>query len=134
MNHRRGQAFLSVVLLIGAIVLVVGTTIAFITVTFIDSSYGTQASQQAEAAAGGGVNDAYLNLVRYGMAWCPTAYAIPVGSVSVSVTCSPNTPNADLATVLSTATVQYRTRKIRVAFSIDPVTGQVAQVSWNEVQ
>ena len=47
-------------LLIGAIVLVVGTTIAFITVTFIDSSYGTQASQGAEAMASGGGTDANI--------------------------------------------------------------------------
>jgi hypothetical protein len=132
-NYRHGQAFLSVVLLIGAIVLVVGTTIAFITVTFIDSSYGTQASQNAEAAAAGGVNDAQLRLVRGDIA-AGGMYTVPVAATTATVTVTPNSPGPNLATVLSVATVLFRTRKIQAVFSIDPTTGQVSPVSWNEIQ
>ncbi len=120
-------------LLIGAIVLVVGTTIAFVTATFIDSSYGTQASQNAEAAAAGGVYDAQLRLVRGDIAAGGT-YTVPTAATTATVTVTPNSPSAGLATVLSMATVLFRTRKIQAVFAIDPTTGQVSLVSWNEVQ
>ncbi len=134
MNHRTGQAFLSIVLLIGAIVLVVGTTIAFITATFIDSSYGTQASQNAEAAAAGGVNDAQLQLIRNSAFASAGGYHVPSAVTAAPVTVPQHSPGANLVTVLSTATVLFRTRKIQAVFSIDPTTGQVAPVSWNEIQ
>jgi hypothetical protein len=119
------------VLLIGAIILVVGTTIAFTTVAFIDGSYGSQASQNAEAVAAGGVEDAQLRLARGDIANGGT-YTVTTATGSATVTVTP--PSAGLATVLSIATVLFRTRKIQAVFAIDPTTGQVSQVSWNEVQ
>ena len=114
--------------------LVAGTTIAFVTVTFIDSSYGTQASQNAEAAAAGGVQDAYLNLVRNSTFASAGGYPVPSAATTATVTVTQNSPSAGLATVLSTATVLFRTRKIQAVFSINPTTGQVSPVSWNQIQ
>ncbi len=131
MNHRHGQAFLSVVLLIGTIVIVVGTTIAFVTVAFIDSSYGTQALQGAEATAMAGIKDAQLRLAR-GDLTSGGVYALPTIAGSAAVTVTP--PSAGLATVLSIATVNFRTRKIQAVFSIDPTTGKVTEVSQVEIQ
>ena len=126
-----GQAFLSTVLIIGGVMVVVATGVAFVAATFIDSGYGLQASDRAESVATAGVNDAFLRLVRAN-SFSSGGYTVtvPEGSATVSVT---NT-SAGLDTVFSSATVSGRTRKISAVFSISTSTGQVISVSWQDVQ
>ncbi|MDE2019358.1 MAG: hypothetical protein KGJ13_03350 [Patescibacteria group bacterium] len=136
-SSRSGQAFLALTLLISAIVIVVGATIAFITIAFIDSSYGLQAAGQANAAALSGVEDAALNLERYGLAWNPgpsNTYTLSLPAGSATITFTPDSPTPDLATVVSAAVVQNRTQKIRAVFAVNPTTGQVALVSADKIQ
>jgi len=135
-TSRSAQAFLSLILLIGAIIIVVGTTITFITIAFIDSSYGFQAANQAEAAAESGIEDAQLGLIRYGGKFPvggvnPYTITTLTGTASVSVY---QMAEQDLVTVISASTVFFRTRKVQAVFSVDPGSGQVSQVSWREVQ
>lgn len=111
--------------------LIAGATIAFITIAFIDSSYGAQSAGQAEAAAIGGIQDAQLRLIRGDLAGGGT-YTVATATGAATVTVAP--PSAGLAAVLSVGTVRFRTRKIQAVFAIDPVTGQVAMVSWSEIQ
>ena len=53
-----GQALLGLVILIGGIVFAAGIAIALFTAAFVDSTAGYQSSEQAEAAAIAGVEDA----------------------------------------------------------------------------
>jgi hypothetical protein len=127
-----GQAFLSTVLIIGGIMIVVAATVAVLAATFIDSGYGLQASDKAESVAVAGVNDAFLRLVR-SSSFSNGNYqvVVPEGSATVSVVQS---STASLATVLSSATVSGRTRKINAVFGITSSTGQVVLVLWQYVQ
>jgi len=131
-----GQAFLSMTILIGGIVVAAGIFFAFFVASFIDSGYGLQASYAAEATATAGVEDAILQLSRNGAFSGPsgysTPYTVPVGSNTASVTIS--APSSGLITILSVSTVSLRIRKITAVVSEDPLTNQIKLVSWQETQ
>jgi len=129
-----GQAFLSTILLIGGVMIVIAATVAVLAATFVDSGYGLQASEKAEAVATAGVNDAFLRLVR-NTAFTSTGYpvTVPNGIATVSVTQGSGSASG-LDTVFSAATVSGRTRKINAVFGISSSTGQVVSISWQDVQ
>ncbi len=112
--------------------IIIAAVIAAIAAAFIDSGYGLQASSQAEAVATAGVNDAYLQLVR-NSSFSSLGYTITVTNGSATVTVMQNS-RAHTATVLSSAEVSNRIRKISAVFSINSTTGQVVLVSWQDVQ
>jgi len=132
-KNAAGQAFLSTILIIGGISIIIAAAVAVLAATFSDSGYGLQASDRAEAVATAGVNDAYLRLVRTS-SFSSGGYAVtmPEGSATVSVT--QGSPLTGEATVLSSATVGGRTRKINAVFSVSSSTGQVMSVLWQDVQ
>ncbi len=129
----KGQAFLALIFLIGTIVALIGITLAFLANSFIDTGYGYQASTQAEAVATSGAEDALLQLNRSGSG-APSSYSVPVGSSTASVTITQGSPSAGLVTILSTATVSSRTRKINVVAALNASTTKVSVVSWAEIQ
>lgn len=129
----KGQAFLSLVFLIGTIVALIGITLAFFANSFIDTGYGYQASTQAEAIATSGAEDALLQLNRSGSS-APTSYTLPVGSSTATVTITQGSPSTGYVTILSTATVSSRIRKINVVAALNASTSQVSVVSWTEIQ
>jgi uncharacterized protein (UPF0333 family) len=127
-----GQAFLSMALLIGGIIIATGILFAFLAASFIDSGYGLQASYIAEAAATAGVEDALLQLARNGAFSSPSGYTVNAGGNAATVTVS--APSSGLITVLSVATVSFRTRKITAVVSENPVNNQITLASWQEIQ
>jgi hypothetical protein len=135
----KGQAFLALVFLIGAIVALVGITLALFASSFVDSGYGYQASAQAQAVATAGVEDALLQLDRNVNFPCGTVdasgYTIPVGSSTATVTVTQNCPTTNgSATILSTATVSNHTSKLSVVVSVNASTSQVSVMSWTPTQ
>lgn len=120
-------------LVVGGVLVVIAATVAVLATTFIDSGYGLQASNKAESVATAGANDAYLRLVRAG-SFSSGGYTVtmPEGSATVSV--AQGSPAVGEATVLSTATIGGRTRKINAVFGVSSSTGQVTSVSWQDVQ
>lgn len=134
MKTRKGQAFLAMVFFIGGIMVIVGITMVIIAATFVDSGYGVQASNSAEAAATAGAEDAYLQLVRNSAFSNTSGYGISNSSTtSATVTVTQSSPSAGFATAVAIATVNGRTRKVQVVFSINATTGQVSVVSWGDV-
>ncbi len=133
-KNAAGQAFLSTILLIGGVMIVIAATVAVLAATFVDSGYGLQASEKAEAVATAGVNDAFLRLVR-NTSFTSAGYSVtvPNGTATVSVTQGSGSA-AGLDTVFSAATVSGRTRKINAVFGISSSTGQVVSISWQDVQ
>jgi hypothetical protein len=133
-KNAAGQAFLSTILLIGGVMIVIAATVAVLAATFVDSGYGLQASEKAEAVATAGVNDAFLRLVR-NTSFTSGGYSVtvPNGTATVSVTQGSGSA-AGLDTVFSAATVSGRTRKINAVFGISSSTGQVVSISWQDVQ
>lgn len=136
-NHfrrsRSGQSFLSLVLLIGAIIAMIGVTIALFANAFVDSGYGYQASAQAEVVATSGAEDALIQLDR-NAAFSSTGYSLPVGSSSATVSVTQNSPSANYINVSSTATISSHQRTIQIVLVKNATTSQVTVVSWQEVQ
>jgi hypothetical protein len=127
----KGQSFLALVLLIGAIVAAIGVTIAFFASTFVDSGFGYQASAQAYAAAASGVQDALLQLDRNSN--FSGSYSLPVGSTTVAVIVTDPTPGSS-AKIVSSATVSNHTSKLTVLLSENATTSQFTVVSWQATQ
>jgi len=128
---KQGQAFLSLVLLAGGAMVIIGLTLAFIATSFIDTGYGYQALTQAQAVAASGAQDALLQLDRntgFGNAG-GYVYAVPVGSSTATVTVTQSAPSAGFVTIHSTATIANRTRNMTVVASVNANTGQVSVVS-----
>jgi len=129
----KGQAFLSLVFLIGGIVILIAVTLAFLVNSFIDTGYGYQALTQAEGVASSGAEDALLQIDR-GVFTSNTSYSVPVGSNTASVTVTLASPSTGYDTILSSATVSNRTRKVNVIVAVNASTSQASVVSWTDVQ
>lgn len=129
-TKQRGQAALSFVFLIGVIIISIGSTLAFLAASFLSSGYGFQAANRALAVASAGAEDGLIQLVRNKDFSATTAYSVPVGSDSASVTVNQNAPAPGQATIVSSATVFFRQRKIQVIAAINSTTTKVDVVSW----
>lgn len=128
----QGQTALSLVLIIGAVITIVGSTLAFLIFSFLNSSFGYQAAQRANAVATAGVEDALLRLVRNKDFGDTAGYSVALGSDAATVSVTQN-PGASLAYVSSSAVVSYRRRTLQVIVSITTSTGQVSVVSWKSL-
>lgn len=131
-SSSKGQSFLALVLLIGGIVALAGFAVAFFASSFVDSSYGYQASAEAEAAAMSGAEDALLQLDRNAN-FATSSYSLVVGSTTATINVAQNTPSTNFVSVSSTATVAGRVREISVILSKNSSTSQMTVVSWQEV-
>ena len=129
---KKGQVFLSLVFIIGGIVILVGLLIVFFLNSSIDTSYGYQAATAADAAALSGAQDAFLQLQRNPA--FATSYTVSVGSTTASVTVTQNSPATNNVTILSTATVAFRARKVQIVAAKDPSTGVVTVLSEQMIQ
>lgn len=132
MNWMKGQAFLALIFFIGSIIVLAGITLAFFTNSFVDIGYGYQASVQADALAASGAEDALLHLDRGDLVF-PASYNLMVGSSTAAVTVTKDVPSAGYYTILSTATVSNRMRKVNVVAAVNAITSQVSVISWQNI-
>jgi hypothetical protein len=133
MDHIKGQSLVALVILVGTVAVLIGTTLAFLASSFVDSSYGYSALVQADAAATAGAQDALLQLDRNVAFSSVGGYTVPVGSSTATVTVTPSS-TAGCATIVSVATVSHRTRKISAVVSVSTTTDQAYIVSWQTIQ
>jgi uncharacterized protein (UPF0333 family) len=133
LRHNKGQAFLALVFLIGAIVIIVGVLIAFFANSSVDTGYGLSAAASAEAAATSGAQDAMLQLNR-NATFASSGYTLPVGSSSATVTVTQGSPSTGYVTILSVASVSNHVKKIQVVLYENASTTQMTTVSWADVQ
>jgi hypothetical protein len=129
---RVGQAVLSLIFLIGGIAVLVGVSLAFLVTGFLGTGFGFEASQRALAVATAGAEDGLLQLIRNKSFSDISGYNVPLGNDVAQVTITQNSPTAGQATIISTAAVSGHRRRLRVIVSIDPTTGQVSVVSWQQ--
>jgi hypothetical protein len=125
-----GQVVLSLVFLIGAIIVLAGVALAFLVISFINSTYGYQIAERAKAAAASGVYDALLRLDR-NKDLASSGYSVPVGADSAVVSVVQGAPSAGLVTVTSVSTILLRQRRIRAVVSRDSISGFISVVSWD---
>ncbi len=91
------------------------------------------ASQRALAVAKAGANDGYFQLLR-NKDYSNAGYSVPLGSESATVSITQNSPATGLVTILASATVSFRPRKVEIIASVTSSTGQVGLVLWKELQ
>lgn len=113
--------------------MVIGVSLAFIVLSFINSGYGFQSSNRALAVAAAGVEDAIIKLVRNKDFFSASPYDVPVGTYTASVSVAQNTPVSGRVTIVSTAAVAAYKRKIQAVVAVDSATGQVQLVSWDQL-
>jgi hypothetical protein len=116
----RGQATLSLVLLVGGIATAIVIAIAVVSVTLVGTGFGADAQQRARAVAMAGIEDGALRFARNSSD--SASYALTVGSSTASVVLYPNTPSAGYSSVYSEATVGVRKARLYGTYAIDPVT------------
>ncbi|MEK7608187.1 MAG: hypothetical protein AAB495_01265 [Patescibacteria group bacterium] len=127
---KKGQTTLSITFIIGGIILLIGTTLAFLALTFLNSSFGYIAANKAIALADGGVNDAVMLLLR-NKDFSDSGYCAPLGgSPCATVTITQNSPSTGLVTITSEATISRYRRKIEAVTSVASSTGEVNLLSW----
>ena len=134
-NLFRGQAALSLIFLIGGIALLVAITLSLVAINFLNSTFAFQSANRAMAFATSGAEDALVQLNRNSSFASPGGYTVPAGCEVGTANCATvlvtqNSPGANQATIMSTATSFASQRKIQVVVSIDPNTGQLNMVSW----
>lgn len=127
MNAHRGQAALTMVLLVGGLSVFVGLGLAFLVASFMNTSAGYQASERAAAIAASGVSDALLQLAR-DKDFASSGYAVAADGYSASVTVTQGIPAAGNATIVSQATVSRYKRKMETVVAIDGETGEATIV------
>ena len=127
----RAQAALSTVLLIGGIIGLIGMSIAFLASSFLNSSQGYRQAQRAQAVVISGVEDALIQLAR-NKDFASTGYSLTVGSSTVSVSVTQDSPATGQATIVASSSVSSYQRTARVVVSRNASTSQTTVVSWTE--
>ncbi len=142
-ENLEGQAALSLVLLVGGTVVLIAATLFFLVLSFINSSFGFQAANQAWGLAMSGINDAMVQLSR-DPSLASQSYIFQVGTFDVNVAtdrgCSWNTgdqcPGETLADyqvqINASARVSGRLREVIAIVSVGPF-GKVDLVSLSSL-
>ena len=125
---RSGQSALGLVVVIGSIVALVGVTLAFLAISFLNSVYIYDASLRARALAISGSEDGLITLVRRAL----PVVALPsyaTSSYSYSITRS---SGQAIITGTSTSANALLRREIIVNAAVDDTTGEVNIYSWQD--
>ncbi len=123
-----GQAVLSVVILIGGIITLIGVSMAFLAASFIGSAGGFQASEEARALASSGAYDALLRLSRAkGLAGTST---VPIDGNTVNVRVTQDSPASGLVTITASSTIARRERSVKVIVSRNATSGEITPFLW----
>lgn len=138
LHSREGQTAFVLILTIAAIAILVGLATAFFAISFVNTGFAFQVSQRAEALANGYAEDGLQLLLRNSLPsgsgnqnYAPSG-STDFGPYSGTVTIqnpSQVSPRRE-ASILSTMTLRGYTRTVQVVASVDPITGQVAVISW----
>ena len=129
---RGGQAALSLVLLIGSILVVIGVTTLLISTSLVNSIYAFQSANNSLAVATAGVNDAWLQLARNKDFVAVGGYTVPLNDYSALVTVTQNSPTPGAATILAIGTAGSFQSKLKVIVSISSL-GRISLLSWQKV-
>ncbi len=143
-KQQKGQAMLTLVLLVGGAVVLIGATIGFLVFSFMTSTFGFQAANRALGVALAGANDALVQLSRNRELHAGGAYAgdcsynFSIGDDTALVRvlqedslCPGYEPAAGSkqAFIYSEATILGRRRKINMVASVNRSTGEVRVIS-----
>jgi len=129
-NSKKGQATLSLAILVGGTAVLVGLLLAFLALSFLNAAASFQASNRALALASAGAEDALLRLTRDKNLNMPIGYEINFGTDKATVQVS-NNQNGQ-AIITSTAQVLTVKKRLKVIAGVDPATSKVSVSSWTQ--
>lgn len=132
---RSGQMAMSLIFLIGGIMIIIGATLTFVVVSFLNSTYGYRDSSQALSLAQSGVDDAFLQLTR-NKDFSSAGYCVPdtgCGSGTATVSITQGSPVAGQATIISYASFNGRQRRVRAIAAVSSL-GEIKLLSWEILQ
>lgn len=124
---QRGQATISLVLLIGGIASAIVIAIALISISMIGTGFAADAAQRSRGAAMAGIEDGALRLARNSAE--AGSYSINAGTATTSVTIYSATPGAGYSAVYAQATVGVRRSRLYAVYALDPVAGTPTLIS-----
>ncbi|MEK7507858.1 MAG: hypothetical protein AAB602_02115 [Patescibacteria group bacterium] len=127
-----GQTVLPLVLLMGGLIVLSAITMAFLSRSFLASSYGFQISEKAKAVAASGAYDALIRLTRNKD--LSGAYSLPLGTYSADVSITQDSPVPGQAAITSVSAISGRQRKVSVVVSRSPSTGQIILTYWKYIE
>lgn len=127
-SRKAGQAALGMVLLIGGVIVLIASTMAFLVFSYLNSTFGYQASQRAYAAAASGADDGVMRLLR-NKDFSSAGYSLPVGSSTATVSITQNSPASRQVTIDSQATVSFYSRRIKTIADVNATSGEVTVIS-----
>lgn len=116
--------------------IIIGATLTFVVVSFLNSTYGFRDANQALALAESGVQDAMLQLAR-NKDFANAGYCVPntgCGTGTATVVVTQNAPASGQVTIISSASTNNRQKKVRAIISIATSTGEVDLLSWEILQ
>ncbi|MGC8775802.1 MAG: hypothetical protein ACP5QN_00600 [Minisyncoccia bacterium] len=132
-KHKRGQAALSTILLIGGIIVLISITLVIIISSYASSAYSYQNAQKALAVANAGAEDGLLQLIRNKNFQDTSGYLVYSGSDTATVTVTQNSPATGQVTILSVANVFNYNKKVRMIVSINS-NGEVRVIKREQVE
>lgn len=132
-SFKKAQATLSLTILVGGTAILVGLTLAFLTLSFINITAGIQASSRALTVASAGAQDALLQLIR-NKDFSSGGYQVSIGNDTATVSVTNTVSVNQLAEIVSAATIFKSQRKIKVVASVDSQNGKVSVVSWEQLR
>ena len=134
--NKSGVATLPVILLISGIVIELAIAGVVISALLSNTIFSSRLSAEALAAARAGAQDAIVKIIRYkncNATSCggPVPYTITLGSRTALVSLVDNLN--DTLTVTSVGTAVTRKKQIKAVVGVDPVSGKISVVSFEEV-
>lgn len=133
LRSRDGQAILSVIFLISAIIILTGLALVFTVTAFLNNTYGFQLKEKAQAAALSGVDDALLRLARDKDFSNTLGYSLLVGNYTATVTVLRDVPVTGQTTITSSAAALLSQSSIKTTVSRNLTTGQITVISWQQI-
>jgi hypothetical protein len=111
----------------------VATTLALVSISFLNSRLGVQRAQRAQTVANAGAQDALIQLSR-NKDFATSSYVFVLDTNTATVSVTQNTPVSGQATIVSSARVSNYVRKTQVVVAVDQTSGQIVMLSWQLVQ
>ena len=130
-RHRTGQAALATVFLIGSFIILIALTLAFLSISVVNSNRSTQSANRALSVASAGVQEGVLKLLRDNTA--NGTFIIDVNGNTTTVTIVNNVVATGQAVITSNAIINASQRSVQANISIVSSTGQLSVISWRQI-
>ena len=133
-NRTRGAVTLPSILLISAIIMEIAIVGVIISSAVVNTANNAKLSSEALKAAGAGIQDAIIRVVRYcsltDNSGCPSSYPLTVGTRTVNITI--DSVSVTPRKITADATAGLVKKRMQAVLNINQSTGEVTTQSIKE--